>query len=181
MPATATYRPVRNNEQAREDLCHSTARSAVQRFADAHGDLALPVPIDAIARWLGFQVVLLFTVGDEFSGLVSPRQKLIGINGHHHRHRRRFSLAHEIAHILMKHPPESHCTTREIATYNAEADLCASELLIPEALLSPLLATTRNIIALSKTFDVSEEAMARRFSRVIQSVSAPLRMTPSAM
>ena len=134
-------------------------------MAVSRGGLIAPVPIDDLARALGFQVVLLFTAGDEFSGLVSPRQKLIGINGHHHRHRRRFSLAHEIAHILLKHPPESHCTPGEIASYNIEADLCASEILIPGDLLSPLLATTRNIIALSRMFDVSDEAMMRRLRR----------------
>jgi hypothetical protein len=166
MPATATYRPVRDDEQVREELCRSTARSAVQRFAGAHGDLAVPVPIDAIARWLGFQVVLLFTAGDEFSGLVSPPQRLIGINGHHHRHRRRFSLAHEISHILMKHPPESHCTVREIARYNIEADVCASGILIPDLLLEPLQKSTRTAAALARAFDVSEEAMVRKLKRI---------------
>lgn len=162
MPAIATYQRVRHSDQVRDGLCRSTARAALQQVADSRGGISAPVPIDDMARGMGFQVVLLYTTGDDFSGLVSPRQRLIGINGHHHRHRRRFSLAHELAHILLKHPPESHCTSGEIATYNKEADLCASEILIPEHLLSPLLTTTHNIVALSRMFDVSEEAMVRR-------------------
>jgi len=180
MHAMTVPRKLLRREQVRHHLCTATALATVQRFTASSGEVSAPIPIDKMARWLGFQVVLLFSAGDEFSGLVSPRQKLIGINGHHHRHRRRFSLAHEIAHILMKHPPESHCTASEIATYNAEADLCASEILIPETLLSPLLATTRNTIALSRVFDVSEEAMLRRFGRVGRTVNIPIRPTPSA-
>ena len=162
MYTTARPRQIVNREHVRYHLCKTTAQTTVQRFVTVNGETSPPVHIEEMARWLGFQVVLLYTAGDDFSGLVSPRQKLIGINGHHHRHRRRFSLAHEIAHILLKHPPESHCTSSEITAYNKEADLCASEILIPEQLLSPLLATTRNTIALSKMFDVSEEAMVRR-------------------
>jgi len=108
---------------------------------------------------LGFQVLLLYTVGEEFSGLVSTRQKLIGINGKHHRHRRRFTTGHELAHIILKHPPESHCTSKEIELYNSEADECAAELLMPTHLLSQWLPNTKSISNLAYAFDVSEEAM----------------------
>lgn len=135
------------------------ARRLLQEYSRAHGHLRSPVPVFSIARWMGYQVILLSSVGEEFSGLVSTRQKLIGINAHHHRHRQRFSVAHEIAHILLRHPAESHCSIREIARYNAEADSCAGEILIPGELLVPLLKKGWSVDLLADRFDVSREAL----------------------
>lgn len=142
------------------------ARRLLEDFAASHGNLVAPVPVFSIARWLGYQVVLLSTVGDEFSGLVSTRQKLIGINAYHHRHRQRFSVAHEIGHILMRHPAESHCSIREIARWNAEADLFAGELLVPENLLAPFRSPGRGVDALAERFDISRDAMRIRLAGV---------------
>jgi Zn-dependent peptidase ImmA (M78 family) len=135
------------------------ARELLQSYGAVHGVVDPPIPVNALAKWMGFQVVLLFSVGDEFSGLVSTKQKLIGINGNHHIHRQRFSLGHELAHILLKHPPESHCTAREIRLWNTEADFCASELLIPTDILRAYLRRSRNPARLARVFQVSEEAM----------------------
>lgn len=148
--------------ETRHQLCMAAARDALHRFAGQLERSRLPVPIESLARSLGFQVIPLYTVAEEFSGLVSVRQQLIGTNGNHHHHRQRFSIAHELGHILLKHPPESHCTGKQIAFYNSEADECAAELLIPEPLLSRSLSRTRNISILAGIFDVSEEAMARK-------------------
>lgn len=149
------------------DRLRLVAREAMSHYTHSHGPLRAPVPIEHLVEWLGFQVVLLYSVADQFSGLVSPGQKLIGVNGRHHRHRQRFSVAHEISHILLRHPPESHCTTRQIEQYNREADLCASELLIPEYLLVKTLSTTSQPDVLARLFDVSEEAMVRKL-RVVE-------------
>jgi Zn-dependent peptidase ImmA (M78 family) len=145
--------------EKRSRLCVDRAQETLQQFARGRNLLKPPIKIDSVAEWLGFQVILLYTVGEEFSGLVSSRQKLIGINGNHHRHRRRFTTGHELAHILMKHPPESHCTPKEIALYNSEADECAAELLMPADLLSQWLPITKSVSNLAYAFDVSEEAM----------------------
>jgi len=143
----------------RRNVCLEKAAGALSAYAGSPSLVNPPVNIESVAEWLGFQVVLLYTVEDEFSGLVSLPQKLIGVNGKHHRHRRRFTIGHELAHILLKHPPESRCSHGEIALYNAEADLCAAELLIPSTMLRTQLHMTTNISALAKAFDVSEEAM----------------------
>ncbi len=143
----------------RRAICGAIAQDMLSQFARNGGEITLPVPIESFAEWLGYQVVRLYTVADEFSGLVSTRQKLIGINGNHHHHRQRFSVGHEIAHILLKHPPESRCTSKQIAAYNAEADLCSSELLIPQSMLKNWLIRTHHVSVLAKVFDVSQEAM----------------------
>ena len=125
-----------------------------------------PIAIDVLASSLGYQVVLLYSVDDACSAIVSTRDKLIGINGKHHRHRQRFSLGHEMAHIILKHPPESRCSRAEIELYNAEADECAAELLMPQTLIHKWLVRTRKTADLASIFDVSEEAMTVRLKRV---------------
>lgn len=150
----------------RTELCHTAAQDTLAAFRDGRTSLALPIPVEDLALWLGFQVVRLYSAPDEFSALVSTKEKLIGVNGRHHRHRQRFSLCHELAHILLKHPPESRCTSKEIALYNVEADECAAELLIPKEFLLHQYALTQNVAELARTFDVSEEAMSRKITQL---------------
>jgi Zn-dependent peptidase ImmA (M78 family) len=151
-------------QNIRYDLCTRKAAESLRAFQGAAHDLKIPVDIESLARFMGFQVILLETVGEEFSGLVSVRQKLIGVNARHHRHRRRFTIGHELAHVLLNHPPESHCSGSEISLYNSEADACAAELLMPAVLIerSPL----KTLAGLATAFDVSMEAMAVRLQRV---------------
>jgi Zn-dependent peptidase ImmA (M78 family) len=142
---------IRSVEAARKLLRVNTVASA-----------SPPINIEKIAESLGFRVVRLYAVPEEFSGIVSPRHRLIGINGHHHRHRQRFTLAHEIGHVVLNHPPERACSLARIALLNREADAFASELLIPTDMLRVFLRTVKHPAPLSRLFDVSEEAMARK-------------------
>ncbi len=146
--------------------CIRAAQGSLHKHAPK--PLAAPIDIERIATAFGFSVVRILSAGDELSGLVSPRHKLIGVNGNHHPHRQRFTVAHELGHILLNHPPESRCTTKEIAEYNREADVCASELLIPTQLLAPHLLESRTTATgtLSKLFGVSEEAMSVKIKRI---------------
>ncbi len=121
-----------------------------------------PINIERIAESLGFCVVRLYAVPEEFSGIVSPKHRLVGINGNHHRHRQRFTLAHEIGHVVLNHPPERACSLARIALLNREADAFASELLIPTDILRVFLRTVKHPTPLSRLFDVSEEAMAHK-------------------
>ena len=148
------------------ELCLIAAQETIRAFERSRGTIQPPVPVEELATWLGFQIIYLTLVPDEFSAILSSKDKLIGINGRHHRHRRRFSLCHELAHILMHHPPESLCSARHIALYNAEADECAAELLMPSRLLQDDLHRTRSVSDLARLFDVSEEALARKLLRL---------------
>lgn len=151
---------------ARHEFCVRIAAVTLDRFQKEHQMASIPVPVHDIAEWLGFQIILLTTVPDDFSGLVSLEDRLIGVNRNHHEHRRRFSIAHEIAHVLLGHPAEGISFRKEIRLYDLEADLCASELLMPEGILLPVLERTRNVRALANAFVVSPEAMERRLQRV---------------
>jgi Zn-dependent peptidase ImmA (M78 family) len=156
----------------RTELCLIAAQETLGAFENIRGAIEPPVPVEDLAAWLGFQVVYLTLVPDEFSAILSSRDKLIGINGRHHRHRRRFSLCHELAHLLLNHPPEAHCQARDIALYNAEADECAAELLMPSRLLRDDDYRTRSLSELARIFDVSEEALARKLLRLDGSSAA---------
>lgn len=154
--------------QARSELCQAIANEVLREFARTGAVIKPPVPVEDLAGWLGYQIVPLYFVPDEFSALVSTKDQLIGVNGRHHRHRQRFSLCHELAHILLKHPPESRCTAKQITLYNIEADECASELLIPTELLVQRLKSTPHPAELARAFDVSEEAMRRKLAALAE-------------
>jgi Zn-dependent peptidase ImmA (M78 family) len=141
---------------------------AAQEVLRANAYVSPPVHVERIAEAMGFRVVRLYDVAAEFSGIVSPVHRLIGINGHQHRHRQRFTLAHEIGHVVLKHPPERACSTARIALLNREADAFASELLMPTETLLILLTTITHTGSLSRLFDVSEEAMALKIRQICQ-------------
>ncbi|MBX2989895.1 MAG: ImmA/IrrE family metallo-endopeptidase [Bacteroidetes bacterium] len=144
----------------------AAAQALLSRLAR---DLHPPIDVERLASMLGFQIVTIQSVRDELSGLVSPKHKIIGVNANHHHRRQRFTLAHELGHIILNHPPESRCSLHEIAELNREADAFASELLVPTQLLKPLLASrTYSPSTLSRLFDVSEEAMILRLKTLVE-------------
>ncbi len=143
----------------RESHCLTLARSVLGRLEQVMGHQQIPVPIETIASLCGYQVILLTTLPLELSGIVSLDRKLIGINSKHHPRRQRFSLAHELGHILLKHPPEGRSTQDEIRRYNREADLFAAELLMPSDDLRIMAEKECDLSILRVRYDVSNEAL----------------------
>jgi Zn-dependent peptidase ImmA (M78 family) len=158
----------------RFDLASAAAAAALARIRGAAEHLSVPVPIDRIAGALGYRIILLYDVPEEISGLVSARDRLIGVNGCHHPHRRRFTVGHELGHVLLGHPPESRCSHERIRMYDLEADRCASDLLIPRYLLDPFLRKNVPLSDLARIFDVSQEAMTLKLGWIGQPFRAPL-------
>jgi Zn-dependent peptidase ImmA (M78 family) len=86
---------------------------------------------------------------------------------------RRFSIAHELGHLLLKHPshdPRHLCGPTHVRDIEAEANAFASELLMPSKMLqrdcevSPVdLAVPRRI---AREYNVSILASARRFTEL---------------
>lgn len=127
-----------------------------------------PVPVDKIAKGLGAQ--LRFSpLDDELSGMIyiSDGTPIIGINALHHPNRQRFSIAHEIAHLVLHRPLISgkvhvdkefrvpvvlnRDTTSALGTDDIEiaANRFAAELLMPTAWFIAALE--------SKSFDIDNE------------------------
>ena len=61
-----------------------------------------PVPVDEIAQYLGIRVDEA-ELGEECSGMLVREEEsaVIGVNMNHHEHRKRFTIAHEIAHFML--------------------------------------------------------------------------------
>jgi Zn-dependent peptidase ImmA (M78 family) len=150
---------MRPTVSSRESHCLILARSVLGRLEQMTGHKQLPVPIETIASLCGYQVIMLTTLPLELSGIVSLDKKLIGINGKHHPRRQRFSLAHELGHILLKHAPEARCSQDEIRRFNREADIFAAELLMPSDDLRNMAVKECDLSILRTRYDVSNEAL----------------------
>lgn len=143
-----------------------------------------PVPVDKIAKALGVQ--LKFSpLDDELSGMIFIKDgtPIIGVNALHHSNRQRFTIAHEIGHLVMHRnilENEVHvdkqfkilmrdglaATGTDII--EIQANQFAAELLLPSFLLETLLSKEIDIDdegpldSLAKKFKVSKQMLEYR-------------------
>ena len=140
-----------------------------------------PVPVDEVARHLGIQVDEA-DLGEECSGMLVRDEDyaVIGVNVKHHEHRKRFTIAHEIAHFVLHggeayidRPPhidlraaDSGSGTQQEET---EANQFAAALLMPADQVRAAVAEqpfdpTRDdeLPNLARRFKVSPQAMTTR-------------------
>ncbi len=97
------------------------------------------VDVNKIAKVLGITVVA-HDMDDDDSGilLVKDGRAVIIVNGRHHENRRRFSLAHELAHFLLHARGSLEIFHRDqrsslgTSRIEVEANAFAAELLMPE-------------------------------------------------
>ncbi len=142
----------------RKQHCLQRAQQVIKRLEELKVQPIIPVPVEEIVLLCGYQILWLSTMPNELSGIVDREMKMIGINANHSRTRQRFSLAHEVGHIILKHPAESECTDSTIWIYNKEADNFAAELLIPtDDLLVHI--QNNNFHQLKNRYRVSTEAL----------------------
>ena len=79
----------------------SMERKARHLLAKA-GARTAPVPLEQVANCLGIKIELA-DLGEDCSAVLvrNGNRAVIGVNWEHHSNRRRFSIAHEIAHFLL--------------------------------------------------------------------------------
>lgn len=143
-----------------------------------------PVPVEAIARQLGAQLTYEPFEG-EVSGMLyrSGKQAVIGVNSRHASTRQRFTVAHEVGHLVL-HKGQPVFIDRfmrvnwrrgESDQEEVQANAFAAELLMPrdlmqseiDAVLSKGSVTPRIVVAeLAKRFEVSAEAMSYRLTNL---------------
>ena len=77
-------------------------RRYIEHLLEEHGVTNAPIPVEKIARSLGAR--LRFSpLDDELSGMIYVKADtpIIGVNSQHHPNRRRFTIAHEIGHLVL--------------------------------------------------------------------------------
>lgn len=118
-------------------------RSAIQRAKEIYEEysrrLGCSVTVEKLAEALHIEV-LVHALPDDDSGLllVKDKKALVIVNKNHSEGRRRFSLAHEIAHYLL-HADDSHeifhrdrRSSLGTSRIEVEANAFAAEILMPE-------------------------------------------------
>lgn len=142
-----------------------------------------PVPVERIAKSLGIRVQYApFDGGLSGMAFVKDGMPIAGVNSLHHPNRQRFTLAHEIGHILLHreliesevHVDRGSLRRDPLASAGVDpveiaANAFASEFLIPEHILESVLngrsidlEDDELIASLAKRFRVSEAAMRYR-------------------
>jgi len=136
----------------------------------------IPAPIYDIPKFLGYEIYdfKLTPENENVSGAVLYKEKLILLNPNEIGLRRSFTLAHEIAHILLKHDDgnsQSVDTRKDIqdpikGTKEYDANELAAELLMPEKEFRKAWKMHRSIAKLSEIFAVSMAAISVRILKL---------------
>jgi Zn-dependent peptidase ImmA (M78 family)/DNA-binding XRE family transcriptional regulator len=151
-------------------------RAAQQLLARAK-NVELPIQVDELAATLG-ALVLPWHFEDALSGLVVELEggPVIGINDSHASVRQRFTLAHELGHLLLRHGEQFHLDLSSDADigdppgYQSKAEREANEfaanLLMPAATLRSEFSQHPGIEHLARRFEVSDLAMRYRLANL---------------
>jgi len=169
----------------------------VKEILDEQGIKSAPVDVVAIAEALGAEVRPEIAADDVSGGLYRIEgSPVIGVNAAHHPNRQRFTIAHEIGHLVFHdhgefvdhgYPTEStleaeprfmrsKLSSRATDVSEIEANRFAASLLMPEHLLiksaRDLAIPVRSeaVEDLARQFKVSQQAMTFR----LQNIGVPL-------
>ena len=158
----------------------SIERRAEQLLAKAGVDTA-PVPVKQVATHLGIKLELT-DLGEDCSGVLvrNGNRAVIGINDKQHSNRQRFSIAHEIAHLIL-HEGDTYIDKgyrvhfRDLESGSGtkfeemEANAFAAALLMPAKWVRDAfrqqpfdLTEDDSLELLAKKFEVSTQAMTYR-------------------
>ena len=166
----------------------------VRKLLKEHNVTSAPVPVHKIATALGAKVRYR-PFDDELSGMIYIKgsNPIIGVNSLHPPNRKRFTIAHEIAHLklhshliadyvhidkrfpVLMRDANSATGTQQM---EMEANHFAAELLMPSFLLLPLLKShtfdiddEEPLEKLARKFRVSKQALAYRIRNINYSAS----------
>lgn len=161
----------RKLEQPAAQLNGAVAEANLGKRLAAAGLLDVPVNVRAIAEFLGLEVVEE-PMDDDLSGYLEFRGGVwvVGVNAFHHQNRKRFTIAHEIAHFVLHSGQQVSFHDKTFARraddanpMEREADRFAAQLLMPEAKVRQLIASGLTTLSgLAAQFGVSALAMRYR-------------------
>lgn len=149
--------------------------------------VSLPIPVEHLAESIGAKVVFN-NFNDEISGLLlrTDENLIIGVAKEQPLTRQRFTIAHEIGHILLHEFSEVHVDKNFAVMFRSaesstaqdileiEANAFAAELLMPESFLEKELRATAldvedddQLRRLAKMYQVSAQAMTYRLHNLM--------------
>jgi Zn-dependent peptidase ImmA (M78 family) len=140
----------------------------------------VPVQVGDIARDLGLPVIFDTSLDKDVAGKIvreasgSPSGYRIYVNGNDGTRRRRFTLAHEIAHYVLHRDligdgliDDALYRSKLGVWYERQANRMAADILMPAALVRGLYrGGMRSLAALSETLDVSDAAIRIRLTEL---------------
>lgn len=148
------------------------ARQMARKVLKDCGISKPPIDLKLILKEKGYEYIEVDTFMDSVDALFLENEGSIyaAVNSKHHIHRQRFSLAHELGHILLNHnldyysveisldnPPSEKKHTGAERAYETEANNFAGELLVPLELLKKEFKKNPDLKSISKAFWVSEQ------------------------
>ncbi len=150
LPAPEEPGSVGVHGEVRASLC----RTMAQRMLKDHGISEPPVPIEEIARKLGFEIAVCdLPPGVDARMRTTPTAKIIELARGQAHVRHRFSIAHEIGHSLLGH---RHGEGR---VGESEANIFAGSVLTPRAWLARDVKQMPSAAALAQRYQVSREVI----------------------
>lgn len=141
---------------------------SIEELLERSGSRGVPVNVAGLAEYLGLDVVEE-PMDDEMSGYLEFRggRWVAGLNIYHHPNRKRFTLAHEIAHFILHRDEKQRFVDEVFARRQGgadpkerEADTFAAEILMPEsAFRSAITAGVKSVQELAARFSASTAAV----------------------
>lgn len=170
-------------EKARKGYARQMARKILKDYKITEP----PVDLKVVLKKKGYEYIEVDNFLDKVDALFLKNENdgktYAAVNSNHHPHRQRFSLAHELGHILLNHdlnyyrpyisidePPTEKTHTDAEAAFETEANNFAGELLVPLAMLKVEFKKTNELQQLSKKFWVSQEVMSIAISAHLTSL-----------
>ncbi|WP_018275153.1 ImmA/IrrE family metallo-endopeptidase [Teredinibacter turnerae] len=159
-----------------------------RKLLEQSGITSAPVDVELVAKTLGIEIQF-DDLDDDVSGFLSvePGRSVAVINQNHHSNRQRFTIAHELGHYVLHVKSEEglfidkkytvhhrdHKSSLGTIEKEREANLFASSLLMPKAIIQALLDGLRvdffdefETHSLAKRLGVSEQALGFRLARL---------------
>jgi Zn-dependent peptidase ImmA (M78 family) len=154
-----------NNDFEESESVSSQTTSFAQRLAkNVLKDAKLknpPIILKNILDSLDFKITLFpKDLGDDDGFCVN--NILIGYNQTKNRARIRFTIAHELGHILLGHNAEEQPSKINFYSKNEKetvANAFAAELLVPSLMLKKEILKDMSVVELAKKYDVSDDMM----------------------
>ncbi len=154
------------------------ARDAAEQLLDAAGVSKAPIDVEDLAGRCGVRVREFHYDNGMVDGLViqMPDGPVIGLNTNNENlQRRRFTMAHELGHHLLRHSVSFHVDFIDVGgaagdspgynwRHERAANEFASNLLMPADMVRSAASRTRDVERLARVFDVSRQAMAFRLT-----------------